>query len=79
MSGESGRLTQEEAIEPLARRLYEKMEHQDPSGVPWRALDEDERWSYRVLVEHLLLADDLVVNALNAMAPRPLGTPARRA
>ncbi len=55
------------------------MEHQDPSGFRWDDLDEDERWSYRVLVEHLLLADDLVMAALNAMGPRPLGKEARQA
>ena len=68
-----------ESIEPLAQRLYDKMEHQDLSGDRWEDLDDDERWSYRVLVEHLLLTDDLVVAALNAMAPPPPDTQARRA
>ncbi len=75
----SGEPSQAQAIEPLARRLFDKMEHQDPSGFRWDDLDEDERWSYRVLVEHLLLADDLVMAALNAMGPRPLGKEARQA
>jgi hypothetical protein len=58
-------MTADEAIDALARRLYFKMEHFDPSGAPeWDDINEDGRAVYRFLVEDLFEDPSLVIPIL---------------
>lgn len=57
-------LTPDEAVEKLAERLFEKMEHLDPVGEPpWAALSEDERDFYRFSVQALICERALILLA----------------
>ncbi|MEZ2329929.1 hypothetical protein AB6802_09405 [Mesorhizobium sp. RCC_202] len=52
---------EETAIEELAKALYWKMEHLDPTGGPeWDRLSAKERGFYTSLIEHLIRQKCLV-------------------
>ena len=52
----SAPLTREQALEWLARRLYGKFEHIDPTGESWEDVDEETRDMYRSATRHLFEA-----------------------
>jgi hypothetical protein len=65
----SAPLSQDAAIDRLAHRLREKLEHLDPSldAVEWESLSERQRDFYRLCIEDVLL-DIEAVNAATQSA-----------
>jgi hypothetical protein len=54
--GDEHPLSREQALEWLARRLYAKFEHIDPTGESWEDVDEETRDMYRSATRHLFEA-----------------------
>jgi hypothetical protein len=71
----SAKVSKEDALEELARRLYVEMEHHYPgaetSPKEWTDLDDQDRDYFRVCVESILEEKALVMAALGISETDP--------
>jgi hypothetical protein len=60
------RMSREDAIELLARKLYDKMEHLSPiDGGDWESLSVHQQEFHRLCVEELLMDEELLRRAID--------------
>lgn len=65
-------LCSDPALEGLAERLFEKMNHLDPGEEEsWEEVSEPDRHFYRACIETIFMAPELVRAALNEVCAPP--------
>lgn len=58
------------ALETLAKKLHDKMEHLEPTDRPdWAHMDNHEREFYRLCIEWLVLEPEVILAALRERFP----------
>ncbi len=66
-------LCSDPALEGLAKRLFEKMNHLDPGeDESWEEVSECDRHFYRACIEAILMEPELVRTALSEVCAPPL-------